>query len=95
MFLDRKPASEGSKRVKATISLREGEYGESARVEFPHPFYIHKILEVTEPKDQKKYRFRYFNNVLVAGLHSEDLSEFLQKGAKKAGFEIEVVKSRE
>jgi len=83
-----KPASEGSKKVKATISLREGEYGKSARVEFPHPYYVRKILEVTDPKEQKKYRFRYFDNILVAGLHSKDLSKFLQDGAKKAGFEL-------
>lgn len=87
-----KPTPKGPKKVKATISFREGEYGKSARVEFPHPFYVRKILEVTDPKEQKKYRFRHFNNILVAGLHSEDLSEFLQKGAKKAGFELEVIK---
>jgi len=84
----------GPKKPRATISLREGEYGKSARIEFPHPYYVHKIHEVTKPKEQKKYRFRYFNNILVAGLHSEDLSEFLQEGAKKAGFELEIVIKR-
>ena len=84
----------GPKKPRAIISIRAGEYGKSARIEFPHPFYVHKILEVTDPKEQKKYRFRYFDNILVAGLHSEDLSEFLQKGAKKAGFELEIVTKR-
>jgi len=84
----------GPKKPRAIISIREGEYGKSARIEFPHPFYVHKILEVTDPKEQKKYQFRYFDNILVAGLHSEDLSEFLQKGAKKAGFELEIVTKR-
>jgi len=82
------------KKPMATISIREGEYGKSARVEFPHPYYVHKILEVTKPEEQKKYRFRYFDNILIAGQHSEDLSEFLQKGAKKAGFELEIVTKR-
>ena len=91
----KKPAkSRDPKKPRATISLREGEYGKSARIEFPHPYYVHKILEVTDPEEQKKYRFRYFNNILIAGLHSEDLSEFLQKGAKKAGFELEIVTKR-
>ncbi|MBU4201658.1 MAG: hypothetical protein L6243_04325 [Candidatus Altiarchaeales archaeon] len=94
----KKPAAEpkprGPKKPRAIISLREGEYGKSARIEFPHPYYVHKILEVTEPEEQKKYRFRYFNNILVAGLHSEGLSEFLQKGARKAGFELEIVTKR-
>jgi len=89
------PRPEGPKKVKATLSFREGEYGKSARIEFPHPFYLHKILEVTDPKEQKKYRFRHFNNILVAGLHSEDLSEFLQDMAKKAGFEIEIIGIKE
>jgi len=90
--LPKKPAAKPGK-VRATISFREGEYGKSARVEFPHPYYVHRILEVTEPEKQKKYRFRYFNNILVAGLHSEGLSEFLHDGAKKAGFELEIVKN--
>ena len=89
-----KPKPRDPKKPRAIISLREGEYGKSARIEFPHPYYVHKILEVTDPKKQKKYRFRYFNNILIAGLHSEDLSEFLQKGAKKAGFELEIVTKR-
>ncbi len=91
----KKPAKpRDPKKPRATISIREGEYGKSARVEFPHPFYVHKILEVTKPEEQKKYQFRYFNNILVAGLYSKDLSKFLQKGAKKAGFELEVVRRR-
>ncbi len=89
-----KPTPGVPKRVRAVIAFREGEYGMSVRVKFPRSYYLLRILEVTEPEKQKKYRFRHFNNILVAGMYSKDLSEFLQEGAKKAGFELEIVKSR-
>jgi hypothetical protein len=77
--------------VKVKIGLRKGEYGPSARIEFPHHWYVKKILEETEIEEQKKYKFHYFNNILVAKNYNEDLKKFIKDGGKKLGIEFEFV----
>lgn len=79
------------KTIKVKLGFRKGEYGKTARLEFPHPWFILKILEVTPTKEQKKYKFHFFNNILVAKNYSEDLKKFLQKGARKLNLEFKFI----
>ncbi|RLG10481.1 hypothetical protein DRN73_07690 [Candidatus Pacearchaeota archaeon] len=79
------------RNVKVKFGIRKGEYGPSARIEFPHPAYIHAILENTSFEEQKKYKFHYFNNILVAKNYTNDLKKFLQEGARKLGIELEFI----
>ncbi|MEM4347119.1 MAG: hypothetical protein QW802_00845 [Candidatus Altiarchaeota archaeon] len=79
------------RKVKVKFGIRKGEYGPNARVEFPHPAYIIAIFQVTEIEEQKKYKFHYFNNVLVAKDNIDTLKNFLQNAAKKLNLEFEFV----
>jgi len=74
--------------------MREGEHGPAARLEFQHNDHIYAILEATEPEEQKKYWFHYFGSILIARRYYPELEEFLQEGARKAGFELKLVKGK-
>lgn len=82
-------------RIKAILKIREGEYSPVGRFEFPHPYYIHRILESTSIEEQKKYVFHHFNNILVSKKYSKEVEKFLIEGAKSAGFELEIVRLKE
>ncbi len=79
------------KEIKVKLVFRQGEYGQTARLEFPHPWYIIKILEVTPLPGQKRYKLHHFDNILVAKNYIKDLEKFLQRGASKFGVKIKFV----
>ncbi|RLI94289.1 MAG: hypothetical protein DRO92_03120 [Candidatus Altiarchaeales archaeon] len=82
------------KKILVEFYIREGEYSPVCRFEFPHQSFIYSILESTPVNEQKKYKFYFFNNILVSNNYSKDVLKFLKKGAKKAGFEIEFVEKK-
>ncbi|OYT53366.1 MAG: hypothetical protein B6U72_05885 [Candidatus Altiarchaeales archaeon ex4484_2] len=75
--------------VPVKFSIREGEYSPVGRFEFPHHDFIYDILESTSVDEQKKHGFYFFKNVLISKNYSNDVKVFLERGARKAGFEIE------
>jgi len=44
--------------------------------------------------NRKNTNFISSNNILVSNNYSKDVLEFLKKGAKKAGFEIEFIEKK-
>ncbi|OYT27503.1 MAG: hypothetical protein B6U97_01340 [Candidatus Altiarchaeales archaeon ex4484_96] len=78
-------------RVPVKFSTRIGEYNPTGRFKFPHQDFIYAILESTSVEEQKKHDFYFFNNILVSRKYSDEAKNFIQRGARKAGFEIEFI----
>ncbi|MBN2013594.1 MAG: hypothetical protein JW778_00290 [Candidatus Altiarchaeota archaeon] len=79
--------------VRVIRHVRDGEYGKTARYEFPNNDIVFGILS-SPSTAEKGHNFYYFNNILIAKTYSMDVDQFLVEEAMKLGYVLKIENRR-
>jgi hypothetical protein len=69
--------------------IREGEDGLAARYVFPDNGVIFELM-MNASEAEKKYKFYFFDNILVASAYTPEADSFLIEAAKRAGYQLAI-----
>jgi hypothetical protein len=75
--------------VQVIRHIRDGEVGPAARYEFPDNATIFELM-MTASEAEKKYRFYFFDNILVASVYTPAADDFLIEAGKRAGYALTI-----
>lgn len=75
--------------VQVIRHIREGENGLAARYEFPDNGVIFELM-MNASEAEKKYKFYFFENILVASEYTPEADSFIIEAAKRAGYRLAI-----